>query len=93
MRVLVRWYGIDLNLLIEPLEVFHRAQERVTPESFGSHKRKRSDVRGEIAERWPAYRVTRELLEWMFVSKGNTGFVGDVPLSDERVRVRFVPMD
>uniref|UniRef100_A0A6U5A752 Uncharacterized protein n=2 Tax=Hemiselmis andersenii TaxID=464988 RepID=A0A6U5A752_HEMAN len=93
MRVLVRWYGIDLNLLIEPLEVFHREQERVTPESFGWHKRKRSDVRGEIASRWPAYKVTRELLEWMFVSKGNNGFVGEVPLSDERVRVRFVPMD
>ena len=85
--MLAKWWGVNLNLVIEPLEVFHKEQERVTPESYGQHKKRRSSVRNEIAAKWPAYAFMRELLGWMFVRRDNALLVGDVPLSNPRIRV------
>jgi len=81
LTLTVRWWGIMVSILIEPLEVYYREQEQATEESYGRHKQDQKEARQLLSQRWQLYTAMRSLVEWV-LHEGEASNPMDSPLPE-----------
>lgn len=66
IKSVVRWWDKMFEIQIQPLRAYFREREYLTKESHVGFKRRREDVRDQIAKEVPLFGFYRDLLHWLF---------------------------